>query len=54
MEVVNCLKMIWYKPIMYENDSPLRKWVLISGEQVDFVQDIVVSGDTTNNDMGRK
>ena len=46
--------MIWYKPIMYESYFPLRKWVLISGAQVDFVQDIVVSGDTTNNDMGRK
>ena len=42
--MVNFLRSIENKLIIYENYYPLRKRTLLSGEQVKYVQDIIVSG----------
>ena len=52
--VVNCLRGIGKKHIMYENASPLRKRELLSDDQVKYIQDIIVARDRDNRGMGRK
>ena len=52
--VANCLLRIGFKPITYKNALPMSKRELISQRQVNYVEDIIVTGDTVNLGMSRK
>ena len=46
--VTNCLQSIGNKSITYKNASPQRKQAFPSQRQVIYVEDIIVTRDTTN------
>ena len=51
--VFNVLQRIGRKPITYENSLPMKKMVLLSENQVKYVEDIIVTRDTENHWMSR-
>ena len=54
MTVTNCLQIIGSRPITFENAFPPVKQVLLSQNQVKYVEDIIVTRDTSNLGMSRQ
>ena len=52
--VFNVLWRIGRKPITYDNVFPVKKRSLLSENQVNYVEDIIVKIDTANFGMSRK
>ena len=52
--MVNFLKRIGSKPIIYDNKFLMRYWALLSESQVNYSGYIVVTIDTDNLEMSRK
>jgi len=50
----SALKRVGYKPITLDNVFPLKKNALLSNQQVEFLQDVIVKRDQTNNGIDRK
>ena len=51
---IKFLQRIDRKPITYENNFPIKKSLLLSERQVNYVDDIIVKRDTANLGMSRK
>ena len=54
MTVVNCLRSIRNNTIMFDNSLPLRNWKFLFDEKVKYVENIIVSRDTTKFRIGSK
>ena len=52
--VFNFLQRIGRKTITYENSFPLKKMVLLSENQVKYVEDIIVKIEIANLDIKRR
>ena len=52
--VFNVLRRIGRKPITYENFFPVKKRLLLSKIQVNYVDDIIIKRKTANLGMSRK
>ena len=53
-KVFNVLQRIGRKPVIYDNAFPMKKRSLLSENQVEDVEDIIVKRDTANIGMSRK